>query len=48
MEIVRGVLVVMRSGFWVVSIDLKDAYFYLLVYSYDRKYLRFVVLNKVW
>lgn len=48
MEIFRSVLAVLKSGLWVVSIDLKDVYFYVLVYFYDRKFLRFVVLDKVW
>ncbi|KAL8583503.1 hypothetical protein ACOMHN_056313 [Nucella lapillus] len=37
----------MHPGDWGISIDLKDAYFHLLIHPRDRKYLRFVWRNRI-
>ena len=47
MEALQSVLLSVRSGDWMVSIDLKDAYLQVPVHRDSRKYLRFVALNQV-
>ena len=47
METLQSVLLSVRSGDWMVSIDLKDAYLQIPVHPDSRKYLRFVALNQV-
>ena len=47
METLQSVLLSVRSGDWMVSIDLKDAYLQVPVHPDSRKYLRFVALNQV-
>ena len=36
-----------RPGDWAISIDLRDAYFHLLIHEADRKFLRFVWKGQV-
>ena len=47
METLQSVLLSVRSGDWMVSIDLKDAYLQVPVHPDSRKYLRFIALNQV-
>ena len=47
METLHSVLLSVRSGDWMVSIDLKDAYLQVPVHPDSRKYRRFVGLNQV-
>ena len=47
METLQSVLLSVRSGDWMVSIDLKDAYLQIPVHLDSCKYLRFVALNQV-
>ena len=47
METLQSVLLSVRSGDWMVSIDLKDAYLQIPIHPDSRKYLRFVALNQV-
>ena len=47
METLQSVLLSVRSGDWMVSIDLKDAYLQIPIHPDSCKYLRFVVLNQV-
>ena len=46
METLQSVLLPVRSGDWMVSIDLKDAYLQVPIHPDSRKYLRFVALNQ--
>lgn len=41
METASSIRDSMRPGDWAISVDLKDAYFHLLIHPADRKYLRF-------
>ena len=41
METAMSIRESMRPGDWAVSLDLKDAYFHILIHEADRKYLRF-------
>ena len=47
METLQSVLLSVRSGDWMVSIDLKDAYLQIPIHPDSRKYLRFVALSQV-
>ena len=47
METLQSVLLSVRNGDWMVSIDLKDAYLQVPIHPDSRKYLRFVALNQV-
>ena len=47
METLQSVLLSVRSGDWMASIDLKDAYLQVPIHPNSRKYLRFVALNQV-
>ena len=48
MEISLSVLRAVRRHDWMVSIDLKDAYLQVLVYSGSRRFLRFVTCGRVY
>ena len=39
---------VVRMGYWMVSIDLKDAYLQIPIHPESRKYLRFMVFGRVY
>ena len=47
METLQSVLRSVRSGDWMVSIDLKDEYLQIPIHPDCRKYLSFVALNQV-
>ena len=47
MEIFQSVLLLVRHGDWMVSLDLNDAYLPVPVHPDSCKYLRFVALGKV-
>ena len=47
METPRSIRDAMHPNDWAVSIDLKDAYFHILVHPADRKFLRFVWKDRV-
>ena len=36
-------LLVLESGYWMVSLDLQDVYFHIPILQSHRKYLHFVV-----
>ena len=46
METPQSVLCSIRSGDWMISLDLQDAYLQVLVHHDSRRYLRFVVAGK--
>ena len=48
METPKSVLSSIRKGDWMISIDLKDAYFHIPIHLDSRKFLRFVWREKVW
>ena len=48
METQRAIRKALTQGDWVTSIDLKDAYFHILVRPTARKYLRFTHLQEVY
>ena len=48
METPRNVLAAVRPGEWLISIDLKDAYFHIAIHEAFYRYLRFVVGNQVY
>ena len=48
METAESIRLSMPQGAWVVSLDLKDAYFHIPVRKGLRKYLRFAYKGKVW
>ena len=48
METIQSVLLSVRPGDWMVSIDLKEAYLQVPVYPDSRKYLRFVAFGRVY
>ena len=48
METPASIAAAMRPGDWATSIDLKDAYFHILIAPSSRKYLRFVVNGTVY
>ena len=48
METAMSIRESMRPGDWAVSLDLKDAYFHLLIHEADRKFLRFSWEGKVY
>ena len=47
METVSSVRAAIRPGDWATSLDLKDAYFHILIHHRSRKWLRFVWQGKV-
>ena len=48
METLQSVLLSVRTGDWMVSLDLKDACLQVPIHPDSRKYLRFVALNQVY
>ena len=48
METLQSVLLSVRSGDWMVSLDLKDAYLQVPMHPESRKFLRFMVGGKVY
>ena len=48
METLQSVLLSVRAGDWMVSLDLKDAYLQVLMHPESRKFLRFVACGKVY
>ena len=48
METLQSVLLSVRPGDWVVSLDLKDAYLQVPLHPDSRKFLRFMVGGKVY
>ena len=48
MEINQSVLIAVRRGDWMVSIDLKDTYLHVPVHPESRKFLRFEAFGKVY
>lgn len=42
METIRSTLCLVKQGCWMASIDLKDAYYSVPIYSTDRKFLKFM------
>ena len=46
METIQSVLLSVRQGDWMVSIDLKEAYLQVPVHPDSRKYLQFVAFGK--
>ena len=48
METIQSVLLSVRPGDWMVSIDLKEAYLQIPVHPESRQYLRFVVFGHVY
>lgn len=42
MENIRSALCLVKKGCWMASIDLKDAYYSVPIYSTDRKFLKFM------
>ena len=47
METASSIRDAIRPGDWAISIDLRDAYFHLLIHESDRKFLRFVWKGQV-
>ena len=48
METLRSVLLSVRAGDWMVSLDLKDAYLQVPMHPESRKFLRFVACGKIY
>ena len=48
METLQSVLLSVRRGDWMVSIDLKDAYLQVPMHPESRKFLRFMAFGKVY
>ena len=48
METLQSVLLSVRSGNWMVSLDLKDSYLQVTIHPNSCKYLRFVALSQVY
>lgn len=47
METLESIRLSLQKGDWVTSLDLKDAYFHILVHRRSRRYLRFCFNGKV-
>lgn len=47
METLESIRLSLQAGDWVTSLDLKDAYFHILIHQRSRRYLRFVLDGKV-
>ena len=47
METAASLRDAMHPGDWATSIDLRDAYFHLLIHPHDQKWLRFVWRDKI-
>ena len=48
METTRSILAAVQPGDWMVSIDLKDAYFHIAIHEDFRRYLRFTINGVVY
>jgi hypothetical protein len=48
METPRTILLALKRGQWLTSLDLKDAYFHVPIHPESRHLLRFCFLDKVW
>ena len=48
METIQSVLLSVRQGDWMASIDLKEAYLQIPVHPESRRFLRFVALGRVY
>ena len=48
METLQSVLLSVRAGDWMVSLDLKDAYLQVPMHLESRKFLRFVACGKIY
>ena len=48
MDTLKTVFNLVKKGDWAISIDLKDAYFHILVHRKHRKYLRFCIQGKAY
>ena len=48
METTQSVLSSIRQGDWMISVDMKDAYFHIPVHPRSRKFLRFVFNNQTY
>ena len=48
MDTLKTVLNLVKKGDWAISIDLKDAYFHIMVHIKHRKYLRFCIQGKAY
>ena len=48
METLQSVLLSVRAGDWMESLDLKDAYLQVLMHPESRKFLRFVACGKIY
>ena len=48
METIQSVLLSVRQGDWMASIDLKEAYLQIPVHPDSRRFLRFVALDRVY
>ena len=48
METLQSVLLSVRPGDWMVSLDLKDAYLRVPMHPESRKFLRFMVGERVY
>ena len=42
MESIQNVIDIVKPGVWIAKVDLKDAFFTILIYAPHKKYLRFV------
>ena len=48
METMKTVLNLVKKGDWAFSVDLKNAYFHILIHPSHRKYLRFCTKGKAY
>ncbi|XP_068214541.1 uncharacterized protein [Palaemon carinicauda] len=48
METARSVLESLHQGDWMVSLDMQEAYFHILIHQNSWKYLRFVFMDKIY
>ena len=48
MDTMKTVLNLVKKGDWAFSVDLKDAYFHILIHPSHRKYLRFCIKGKAY
>ena len=48
METLASVLLLVRQGDWMVSLDLKEAYLQVPIHPDSRKFLRFVAFDRVY
>ena len=48
MESIKQVIDIVRLNAYMASIDLKDAFYSIPIHSEHQKYLKFVVLSKIY